>query len=483
MASTRKSRSSSLQGRGGALPDGAAARLPGHVATQLRRAGLTPGASLLVGLSGGVDSVVLLNVLRGLAPALRFSLRALHVNHGISPNAGEWQAFCERLCRELGVPFAAERVDIAPYRALGLEGAARQARHEALAAHAGVDDAVANYIVLAQHRDDQAETLLLQLARGAGPRGLAGMPAERAVRGTRARLLRPLLDVPRAVIAAFARERGLAWVEDESNADTRLRRNFLRADILPAMERVFPGAARAMAASAQLLGDAAGLLDRLADEDMDRLVERQESARELPVAGLRGLGEARARNLLRRWIEAQGLPWPGLARLNELLRQLLEARGDARVDVQVQGWAFRRYRGVLRVARVSDVQDATDAQGEGLPQSWSGQTVVPFPGLGGVLRFKPEEGRGLSVERLRSAPVTLRRRSGGERLRLAPGRPQRTLKNLFQEGGVPPWERERLPLVYCGDALVAVPGIGEACEWRAARGERGLIVTWERLGP
>jgi len=100
-----------------------------------------------------------------------------------------------------------------------------------------------------------------------------------------------------------------------------------------------------------------------------------------------------------------------------------------------------------------------------------------------VLRFKPEEGRGLSVERLRSAPVTLRRRSGGERLRLAPGRPQRTLKNLFQEGGVPPWERERLPLVYCGDALVAVPGIGEACEWRAARGERGLIVTWERLGP
>jgi tRNA(Ile)-lysidine synthase len=452
MASSRKSPSSNLLDR---------------LAARLRAAGLPPGAGLLAGLSGGVDSVVLLTLLRELAPAMRFSLRALHVNHGISPNASQWQAFCERLCMDLGVPFEAVAVDIAPYRALGLEGAARQARHEALAAHA---DAAIDFIVLAQHRDDQAETLLLQLARGAGPRGLAGMPAERAVRGVRARLLRPLLDVPRADIEACARERGLAWVEDESNTDTRLRRNFLRADILPRMEGALQGAAKAMAASAELLRDAAELLDCMADED----VARAELPDGLSVAALRALGEARARNLLRRWVELRGLPWPGLARLTELLRQLLEARGDARMAVKVEGWSFRRYRGVLRVEPPPVREDLL-----GLPQDWNGEPIVPLPALGGVLRFRPEEGRGLSVERLRSAPVTLRRRAGGERLRLAAAGSSRTLKNLFQEAGVPPWERERLPLVFCGEKLVAVPGIGEAAGWRAGAGERGLIVSWE----
>src|SRR5262245_7790522 len=161
--------------------------LPGRVAAAIATA-ISPGANLAVGLSGGMDSVALLAVLAELAPAMAFSLRAVHVNHGISPNSAAWAGFCERLCKRLSIPLQVEAVDITPFRSLGLEGAARKARYEAFSR---VD---ADYLVLAQHRDDQAETLLLRLLRGAGLRGLAAMPAVRALAGTRARLLRPLLE-------------------------------------------------------------------------------------------------------------------------------------------------------------------------------------------------------------------------------------------------------------------------------------------------
>lgn len=450
MASTRKSQSADLAARVGE-------RLHGSLA---------PGANLLLGLSGGVDSVVLLHILRELAPSLRFSFRALYVDHGISPNAAAWGEFCARLCARMAVPFAIEAVDVAPYRALGLEGAARQARHEALARQAGE---FTDFIVLAQHRDDQAETLLLQLARGAGARGLAGMPAERAVHGSSARLLRPMLGVPRAAIEVWASGRGLEWIEDESNDDIALKRNFVRAEVLPAFERGFPGARAAIARSAGLLGDVGQLLDQLADEDITRIAV----ANGLGVVALKALGTVRARNVLRRWAERSGAPWPGLLRLNELLRQLAEARGDARVGIGVSGWSFRRYRNTL------SLDPAHESPQGGFRETWHGEPVLPLPALGGVLRFKPEEGRGLSVARLRSAPVTIRVRQGGERLKLQTSRPHRTLKNLFQEHGVPPWLRDRLPLVYCGEALVTVPGVGDDCDWMAARGEPGLILSWE----
>src|SRR5437879_5754424 len=177
--------------------------LPRRVAAALSRT-VPQGAHLALGLSGGVDSVALLSILLELAPALRFSLRAVHVNHGISPNAGRWAEFCSELCGKSRVPLQLETVDLSPYRSLGLEGAARQARHEVFAR------LEADFVVLAQHRDDQAETLLLRLLRGGGLRGLAAMSPSRSFPGSRARLLRPLLEVSRAEIERYARLRGLA---------------------------------------------------------------------------------------------------------------------------------------------------------------------------------------------------------------------------------------------------------------------------------
>ena len=436
--------------------------MPERVAAELAPR-IFPGAHLALGLSGGLDSVTLLSILLELAPALKFSLRAVHVNHGISPNAARWAEFCGGLCTRLGVPLQLESVDISPHRHLGLEGAARRSRHEAFAR---VD---ADFVVLAQHSDDQAETLLLRLLRGAGLRGLAAMSALRSIPGMRARLLRPLLAVSRAEIETHARLRGLEWVEDESNADTIRRRNFLRRDVFPLLERQFPGARATVARAAAHLAEARELLDEMARADFERCA----GAEGVNVAGLRGLGEARAKNLLRYWCETKNIEPLSAARTGELLRQLSESRPDARIGLAVPGWTFLRYRERLYL------RHASETIGRNLCEVWDGANALPMLSLGGVLKFKPEEGRGLSLAKLRAGRVTVRLRQGGERLRLDARRPRRTLKNLFQERGVPPWRRDRLPLVYCGDELVSAPGIGDACEFRAAPGEAGLIVTWE----
>jgi len=410
--------------------------------------------------------VALLSVLAGLAAGMRFSLRAVHVDHGISPNAGRWAEFCAAQCARLGVPLEVAQVDIDPYRDLGLEGAARKARYEVFSR---VD---ADFVVLAQHRDDQTETLLLRLLRGAGLRGLAAMLPLRSIEAGRAKLLRPLLEVPRAEIEEFARSRGLEWVEDESNADTVRRRNFLRHKVLPAIEGQFPAARAAIARAAGHLAEAGELLDAMAQNDLQECSE----GGAVDVPALLGLGEPRARNVLRYWCDTHGIEPLPAARLGELLRQLKESRTDARTSLAAGGWRFLRYRDRLHL------RPAAAAVEQDMREVWNGENALPLLALGGVLKFKPEEGRGLSVARLRSECVTVRLRRGGERLRLDHRRPRRSLKNLFQEQGVPPWHRDRLPLVYCGERLVSVPGIGDACEFRAQPGEAGLIVTWEPLG-
>src|SRR5262249_51294111 len=307
--------------------------LPERVAAAIAPA-VSPGAHLVAGLSGGMDSVVLLSILARLARDMAFSLRAVHVDHGISPNSGDWARFCSALCARIAIPLQVEAVDISPFRGLGLEGAARKARYEAFSR---VD---ADYLVLAQHRDDQAETLLLRLLRGAGLRGLAAMPAVRALAGTRAKLLRPLLEVPRADIEAFARARGLEWVEDESNADTVRQRNFLRHETLPALEAQFPAAREAIARAAANLTEARELLDEAARDDLARSGDGDS----VDVPALLALGEARAKNALRFWADQRGVEALSAVRLAELLRQLKGSRADARTRVAAGEWEFLRYR-------------------------------------------------------------------------------------------------------------------------------------------
>ncbi|MFM9970543.1 MAG: tRNA lysidine(34) synthetase TilS [Burkholderiales bacterium] len=454
--------------------------LVAHVSADLNQA-IFPGANLLLGLSGGIDSISLLHVLVELRGPRRFSLRAVHINHAISPNSAEWAQFCSRQCVRLGVPLAIEQVDVSLFRHLGPEGAARAARWAAFESHQ------ADFLLLAQHRDDQAETMLLQLLRGAGPAGLAGMAGSGAYSGSstknhadpqsaasypHARVLRPFLTIGRADIEAFASSRNVTWVEDESNANITLERNFIRHQILPAIANRHGHAIEAMARAAQIQAEASRLLTQLGLQDIAPL--EKESGLDLP--GLRALGEERARNALRAYCERNGIPQPGFHRLREIWKQLREPRPDGNIYFEWQGYALRRYRGRIFIERL------LANMGNFLSASWHGEPYLPIVELNGTLNFKPEEGRGISVEKLRSAPVSIRPRRGGERLRSDPRRPHRTLKNLWQEKGVPPWRRDRTPLIFCGEELVCVPGLGEQIEWRAMPGERGLIISWQTFG-
>lgn len=285
------------------------------------------GQQLVVGLSGGIDSVVLLHALSELH---KCGLSALHVHHGISPNAERWTGFCEDLARQLDVPFECVKVEVERGSADGLEAAARRARHAAFAS------AQADWIVLAHHRDDQAETLLFNLLRGTGVAGAAAM------RERSGRLLRPFLAIGRDEIERYATAHRLDWIEDESNADTRYSRNFLRHRILDPLLKRFPAAAKNIAGAAARFAEAQDLLDDLARADLGAVSDFP-----IPVTLLQGLDEARARNVLRHLLARHAAKIPSEARLREALRQMLTAAADRHPDLRFGDHRLVRRRGLL----------------------------------------------------------------------------------------------------------------------------------------
>jgi tRNA(Ile)-lysidine synthase len=439
-------------------------RIPAAAEGVLHGAGLL-GGRVTIALSGGLDSVVLLHCLTALAPSLGLEIGALHVHHGLSPKADQWARFCAELCERVAVPLAQAIVAVDPDSGLGVEAAAREARY-AVFRRQKVDA-----VALAHHRDDQAETVLLQLLRGAGVRGLSAMPPVRVLDPLSGlRLVRPLLDVPRAAIRAYARAHKLSWIEDESNADARFDRNFLRSKILPGLTQRFPAAAETLSRVALNLADAQSVLDEVAALDAQHAVTEEG----LDATVLAGMSAARARNLLRWFLEREGLRSPNREQLEEALRQALTARADARLQVKVgDGW-LRRHRGRLCVEADRPQPAATWSV------AWGGERELRLPAGLGSIRFEQVVGTGLSLAGLRAANVVVKARAGSERMRLAPGRPSRTLKNLLRESAVPAWERDRLPLLFAGDALVWAPGVGEDWRYAAAAGEAGVLPRWDR---
>jgi len=449
--------------------DRGVARIDQVVEDQLRRR-IAAGTTLTVGLSGGIDSVVLLDVLRREAAKHGVRLAALHVNHGLSPHAHEWERFCRDHCRRRHVPLMVHRVHVEGGGS-NVEANARAARYRAYA------QAGAGTIALAHHRDDQAETVLLRLLRGSGVLGLSGMQASSRVMiradGDAARelvLFRPLLCVEREDLEAYARRRRLAWIEDESNRDERYARNFLRARVLPALEARFPNARAALARSGAHLAQAAALIAEFTAIDSAAAM----AGDRIDVACLQRLGALRAANVVRAYLAARGEPMPSTVRLGEILRQLCDSRSDAAPLVRIGALTLRRYRGWIMLDRAVE-QDSLPAAID-----WHGQRRLVLPG-GGTLHVSRGLGLGVSAAKLRGKSVQVRFRRGGERMRLEAHRPSRTLKNLLQEAGVPPWQRERMPLVYCAEALVWVPPLGVDSAFRAAAGERAVRFRWEEF--
>ncbi|WP_369930615.1 tRNA lysidine(34) synthetase TilS [Xanthomonas sp. NCPPB 2632] len=394
---------------------------------------------LVVAYSGGPDSTALLHALAHCTP--RPALRALHVDHGLHADSGAWASHCRRTGDALGVPVEVARVTVDLSQGEGIEAAARRARHAAFAASLRPGERM----VLAHHRDDQVETVLLKLLRGAGPEGLAGM---RSLRPLGAGMLwRPLLDLPRAVLLEHVSAHALATLHDPSNDDPLIARGYLRATVVPALLARWPQAATSIAHSARLCLAAA---DTLRDAWMDALTGLDRGEGTLDARGWLALPLAWRAPSLEHWLHTRGLSAPTTAQREQLERQIHEGGAERLPLVGWRDTEVRVWRGRLWAMRRLSAFDPEWSA------SWHGEPLV-LPG-GGRLTL---DGRRLAQ------PLQVRYRAGGETLRPQGDRHTRELRDLFQQGAVPPWRRPRTPLLWADRDLVAV-----GTRWISEQGRR-----------
>jgi tRNA(Ile)-lysidine synthase len=429
---------------------------------------------LAIALSGGLDSVVLLDSICRLhqtqakkstksesKEATTPRIFAFHIHHGLQKAADEWLVFCEALAKKYKIGFDFRLLHIDTQLNSGnIEARARSARYEALTdlcAYHGIED-----LLLAHHQNDQAETVLLQLLRGAGVAGLSSMPESRGLTTymdqASITLWRPLLRLSRDELEAYAREHRLKWIEDPSNRSSKYRRNAIRKSILPKLESIQPGATANLARSAELLAQAQQLLDRLAQQDGKKIHNPKSNTLSVqPLLALNTSDPAAANNVLRYWLKVAGLAMPSHERLQAWWLDLQQARSDAKLEWLHDECSIRLWRGQLQIGAA-----AKPEEGE-----W---TFVPVPA-------RSTQG-GLSAAWItkskKAGTVEFRERSGAERLQVTASGPRKILKNLYQENAVPPWQRQA-PLLYVDCELIAVAGVGVSYPH--------LVYTGRRISP
>ncbi len=412
--------------------------------------------------SGGLDSQVLLHLLWRLREQARIAktpfpeLQAIHINHQLQPPASTWVAHCQRQCDIYAIPLVVQVVAVAS-GGRGVEAAARDARYHAFAEVLADGDV----LLLAHHLDDQAETLLLRLLRGAGVAGLAAMPGGRPLGA--GELFRPLLGIPRAKLEAYAEEYQLSWIEDPSNTDTHYRRNFLRQRVMPLLAEHWPDYRIGFGRTARLQADTAQLLAEYIDADLHTLVGPDAS---LDLASLARFSKIRQRAILRQFIlQRSGLALAS-AQLDTIVSQFSAARSDSQPEFRLAGGGLlRAFR--QRLFYEPLMQKITPRGGE-----WDIEQALNISGAG-VLSAEP------GGDFAPRGPLEIRFRRGGERCHLRGESHSRSLKKLLQEWQVAPWQRELLPLVYCNGELAAIADLAICDGYVAQVGEPGWRLRWE----
>ena len=422
---------------------------------------------LCVAFSGGLDSSVLLDALVKLRDSQwpEMSLRAIHVHHGLSQFADSWVSHCTAFCQQRGVPLEVMRVKVESQQD-GVEAAARKARYQAFANSLAGDEC----LLTAQHLNDQCETFMLALKRGSGPAGLSSM----AVDGVRQhyRLLRPLLSLSREQLEEFASTAGLSWIEDDSNGDARFDRNFLRLDVLPVLYQRWPHFPDAVARSAALCAEQESLLDELLAESLQALKSSDGS---LQIEPMRVMSSPRRQALLRRWLAEQGAKMPSREQLQRIWDEVALCRDDAEPQFRLNSSSIRRFRQRLFLlpASLPSLRDVVLA--------WETATELTLPQGIGILSFeaRPEfSGEGLRFP-TPDERVTVRFAAQGMVDKV--GRQgSRSLKKLWLELGVAPWERARTPLVFYNEQLVAAPGLFITQQGRVEQGQQAYQLVWRK---
>lgn len=429
---------------------------------------------LAVAYSGGLDSSVLLHLMRAFSIKYGCELYAFHIHHGISGNADDWLAHCDVQCQQLNISFDAQKITVEKTAKNGVEEIARIGRYAALGAlcrkhHVSI-------LLTAHHQDDQAETVLLQMLRGSGVAGLSGMDihniAPDLLGDANLTMARPLLAASRVELATFADKNNIRFVEDESNSDPRYARNALRHSVMPALEQVFPGFQKRLGRTAQHAQSAQRLLIALASQDLHDCQDGEY----LDIRPLKRLSPDRTYNLLRYWFGLRGVRMPSTAWLSEMLTQLLEAKDDSQLCVTHADCHIRRYRDHIFMTPKLD-----EAGLSATPEAfrWSGESQIIFPAYSGVMHFDLTQ-QGVDADWLRNEKLTIRLRCGGERLKLAINRPTKSLKYHYQAGNIPAWERMRLPIVTAADkGILFASGIGMNCHFFQNNEVQKISLRWQ----
>lgn len=422
-----------------------------------RKSKLKPSTSqrIAVALSGGLDSVVLLDTVYKAASQGRDAAQEIwvfHIHHGLQKAADQWLVFCEKLAKEYQVHFDFRLLHFQNQAAGNIEARARAGRYEALTelcVEHGIED-----LLLAHHQNDQAETVLLQLLRGSGVAGLSAMPQERisTMNGYSISLWRPLLDQSKVDLQAYAKLHKLKWIEDPSNQSTVFRRNAIRKQIIPRLEKIQPEAVANLARSAELLAQSQKLLDRLAIQDGKDIVTCQN----LQLSTLLSLADRdlpAANNVIRYWLKSNGLSMPSQERLDAWWQDLWGVKPQAHLEWIHDGASIRLWRGLLQLAQIGAgkwvwVEISQNSKKPGLSAAWVQEAQL-------------------------AGQIEQRERLGGEKIQIKPNTPRKTLKNLFQEADIPPWERQA-PLLFINKELIAVAGIGVSYSHLTTAGKRVL---------
>jgi len=416
---------------------------------------------ILLGFSGGLDSSVLLHLLSQMQAKLNFKLKVIHVHHGLSSSADDWLNFCKEKCKSLEIEFHAVRVKINNKSPLGIEGEARELRYRA------IKKMQKGIVVLGHHQNDQVETLMLQLFRGSGLKGLSGMSEFDAKR----KFWRPMLNIKKDLLEMYAKENNIEFIEDESNQDIYFDRNFMRQKVLPLIESRYPAVIETISRSVSNISEGHHLNELVALDDSKNLMSDDGSF--LLINDLKKMPKIRAINLIRWWLSFNDLLMPSRKNIDELYKQILCMKKDSSLNLKISHeQSIRTHNNKLFIVNLNINSSNFDLK-------WSGQEELYLPNKT-KLQFKKIKEGGLSLSKLGIKTLNIKSRMGGEKLKPFSDQPSRSLKYLFQSADIPLWERGQIPLVFAKDQLVAVPNLAIHHKYQSSKGEEGYQINWLR---